>query len=79
MTYKSRVYIMRTQDHARKVAKSIAVDKVEVYAYRKPACKSYNGYATLASLLKRLTAQKSPYMTERLTSLHRAQDWEVCK
>ena len=77
--YVSRVHNARTRPRARKAAKSIAVDKVEVYAYRKPACKSYNCYATLASLLKRLTAQKSPYMTERLTTLPRAKDWEVCK
>ena len=65
----SRVHNAHARRCARKAAKSIAVDKVEVYAYRKPACKSYKGYATLASLLKRLTAQKSPCMTERLTSL----------
>ena len=79
MTYKSRVYIMRTQDHARERLPSLlrlirlrsilSKTGLQVLQWLRDPCKS----------AKAADGSKVSMYDERLTSLHRAQDWEVCK
>ena len=79
MTYKSRTHIMRAQDHARERLpsllrlirlRSMPIETgLQVLQRLRDPCKSANA----------ADGSKVSMYDERLTSLHRAQDWEVCK
>ena len=79
MTYKSCTRIMRAQDHARERLpsllrlirlRSMPIETgLQVLQSLRDPCKSANA----------ADGRKVSTYDERLTSLHRAQDWEVCK